>query len=451
MSAFPHRWLVSIVFGLLVAFLAASFAVGGHVARIDEHIENIVGNATPSVATLGAVRSEVRELESTMLRALAARPAVRPFARAAIDAQRARVDARLATYEAQPFFEGEARIYASVRESFRDLYAEVERIMAHLETGDFAAAREAMLGPLDVAAQRCDLGLENLSVANNRHAQASAHAIGVVRHRAALLSAALNGGIAAAGLALLMVAIHAGRLHQRALDDWNRERQAKMDDLDRFATRVAHDLRGPLNAMLLSLEVASTSDAATASQLLTRGRRAGLLMAKLIDGLLDLARAGVVPAQRTTTDVASVVASVVEASSSGAKAADVAFIVETVPSSAMVACSAGALTSMIANLVENAIKFTTDATGDKRIFIRVEERASLVHVEVEDTGPGLPAGTEETIFGLYERGTAGNKPGLGIGLATVRRLADVHGGRCGVRSGAGGGACFWFDLPAPAQ
>jgi signal transduction histidine kinase len=114
-----------------------------------------------------------------------------------------------------------------------------------------------------------------------------------------------------------------------------------------------------------------------------------------------------------------------------------------------VACAAGVLTSVVSNLASNAIKYI--GTGPvRRLEIRAREEAQVVRVELEDTGPGLAVGSEEQVFEPYVRGRATTQPGIGLGLATVKRLVEGHGGRVGVRSVLGQGCTFWFELPKVA-
>jgi signal transduction histidine kinase len=107
------------------------------------------------------------------------------------------------------------------------------------------------------------------------------------------------------------------------------------------------------------------------------------------------------------------------------------------------------LTSVVSNLAGNAIKYI--GTGPiRRLEIRAREEAHVVRVELEDTGPGLAVGSEEHVFEPYVRGRAATQPGIGLGLATVKRLVEGHGGRVGVRSMLGQGCTFWFELPKVA-
>jgi signal transduction histidine kinase len=102
------------------------------------------------------------------------------------------------------------------------------------------------------------------------------------------------------------------------------------------------------------------------------------------------------------------------------------------------------LLSLVANLADNAIKY---ARGGGRVVIRAAAHSAKVRVEVEDDGPGLPPNLAERVFEPFVRGAGREIPGLGLGLATVKRLAEAHGGRVGVRSEPGRGSTFWFELP----
>jgi signal transduction histidine kinase len=104
------------------------------------------------------------------------------------------------------------------------------------------------------------------------------------------------------------------------------------------------------------------------------------------------------------------------------------------------------LTSLVSNLVQNAIKHLVGSEV-RRVVVRALDLGKEVRVEVEDTGPGIALSDQERMFDPFVRGRGASGPGIGLGLATVRRLAEAHGGHAGVRSEAGRGAVFWFSVP----
>jgi len=96
--------------------------------------------------------------------------------------------------------------------------------------------------------------------------------------------------------------------------------------------------------------------------------------------------------------------------------------------------------------VRNAIKYMGSRT-QREIQVRVLERNEFVRTEVDDTGPGIPADKLASLFQPYFRANRSGVEGLGLGLATVKKLAENHGGRAGVVSVVGKGSTFWFELP----
>jgi signal transduction histidine kinase len=111
-----------------------------------------------------------------------------------------------------------------------------------------------------------------------------------------------------------------------------------------------------------------------------------------------------------------------------------------------VECSAGVLLSLVGNLLRNAIKYLGDSkTREVELHIRVR-RGGRVLFEVRDTGPGIPAHLTQRVFEPYVRGPNVAPAGIGLGLATVKRLVESHGGTVGLRPAPGGGCIFWFEL-----
>jgi signal transduction histidine kinase len=105
------------------------------------------------------------------------------------------------------------------------------------------------------------------------------------------------------------------------------------------------------------------------------------------------------------------------------------------------------LKQVLANLISNALKFTSP-TRTPHVRIYTEEREGQVRIWIEDNGIGIAAEHQEKIFGLFERlHNVATYPGTGVGLAIVRKGMERMGGRVGLISKSGQGSRFWLDLP----
>jgi signal transduction histidine kinase len=166
---------------------------------------------------------------------------------------------------------------------------------------------------------------------------------------------------------------------------------------------------------------------------------------RLVDGLLDFARAGAQPGPGSAADVSPTVEGLVDELSSEAARARVTLQV-TGMEPCSVACSTGALLSILGNLLRNALKYMGDSER-RLVTVRVQAGRGRVRFEVEDTGPGIPLGLDERVFQAYVRGPGSAQPGIGLGLATVQKLVVAHGGTVGVKAASEGGALFWVELP----
>ena len=164
----------------------------------------------------------------------------------------------------------------------------------------------------------------------------------------------------------------------------------------------------------------------------------------ITSALLEFARAGARPDPGARTEVRAVLSGAVAELATEAARSNIELRAEDVPD-AFVACSTGVYLSLVGNLVRNAIKYMGEV-ATKRITLRVTADQELVRTEIADTGPGISADKLPSLFEPYFRGQRGPE-GLGLGLATVKKLAEHHGGGVGVRSDLGAGSTFWFDLP----
>ena len=229
-------------------------------------------------------------------------------------------------------------------------------------------------------------------------------------------------------------------LTSRRLSEANARLSTANERLEHFAGQVSHDLKNPLTSVSLSLESLEL-DVTDADQLdtLARARRGVDRMDGMISDLLAFASEGAPPGD-DLVDLGAELALALDD-----LAGRVATRAVTVGALPVVRGDAGQLRSVLMNLVDNAAKFTDDGEVPE---IEVDSRMldGRHRIEVRDRGRGVPADRSERIFAPLAR-LDKSVEGVGIGLATCRRVVEAHGGTMGVVQRDGGGSVFWFDLP----
>ena len=281
--------------------------------------------------------------------------------------------------------------------------------------------------------------------ADSEHAVRNAREIARLHDEARDLALALGALGVVAAIAIGSVALGAIRRQAHVVAEHTELLDRRATELDAFAGRVAHDLRNPLGAIALRIETARLrggADAAALDRLAENVSR----MAHLIEDLLQFASAGAAPVKGARSNLRSVIVAAIGDARDQAQRASAELIVDDIPM-VDVACPQGALASVISNLMSNATKYIVEASGPRTIMVRAMVRGDRVRVEVADTGPGLPPGTEQLVFEPFRRAGNSQQPGLGIGLATVKRITEAYRGRVGVNSAPGRGSTFWFELP----
>lgn len=220
---------------------------------------------------------------------------------------------------------------------------------------------------------------------------------------------------------------------------------------------LSHDLRTPLAALyglsdllvdrLGSATTEDRNDAALelARAICTSARR----MNAMVDNLLEMAKlqSGRVRLDRQWQPLEEVVGSALQ--DLGAALAGHAVDIRLAPSLPLVEFDAALIERVLANLIENAAKYTPPGS---RITVAAKVEGTDLQVAVEDDGPGLPAGREEALFQKFTRGDPESSiSGVGLGLAICRAIVEAHGGRIWVEpvggEGARRGARFCFTLP----
>ncbi len=230
-----------------------------------------------------------------------------------------------------------------------------------------------------------------------------------------------------------------------------RDLLASNAQLESFAVQVSHDLRNPLTALSGFLELAADSpemvDAPRAAQSLSRAEAAAGRMTAMVTDLLDFARMGGARPHVTEVDVADTVDAVLEdldgvLVSTGAEV--------TVEAATPVRADDTLLRVLLQNLIANAVKFTVAAEKVPRITVSVETLPDGWRVSVDDNGDPVEPDLRERVFEPMQRGHGAEVQGIGIGLATCRRIVEAHRGTIGLDASPAGGTRAWFVLPAAA-
>ncbi len=221
---------------------------------------------------------------------------------------------------------------------------------------------------------------------------------------------------------------------------------------DQFLNTVSHELRNPLNSVLMWARALQTDNADATRlkrglQAIERGARS---QAQLIEDLIDTARidSGKLRLEVRPVDVTQVVQAAIEIISLSAESKQIRIRSVLDTRVGRVAGDADRLQQVFWNLLSNAVKFTPK---EGRIQVQLEGIDSHIEVSISDTGRGIDPVELPRIFGRFwqaeDTGAPGSQ-GLGLGLSIAQHIAELHGGRITASSeGIGKGSVFRVRLP----
>ncbi len=230
------------------------------------------------------------------------------------------------------------------------------------------------------------------------------------------------------------------------LESAQAELAAALAAQQRFVADASHELRTPLSTIRTNAEFlrerpdATADDRADAiADVVSEAER----MSRLIDGLLVLARADAgVAVERRPVDMRAVATEEARRARAPGRARHEVQAQVTAQGSALVSGDPEALGRAIRILLDNAFRH-----GEPPVGVTVTKKDGRVHLEVRDSGPGLPQGSEERIFErFYRADPARSGEGTGLGLSIARAIIEAHGGT--IRAMTHDGAIVTIELPA---
>lgn len=220
-------------------------------------------------------------------------------------------------------------------------------------------------------------------------------------------------------------------------------------ELDAFSYSVSHDLRAPLRA-IDGFSQALVEDYAAALDdegkgYLQRVRAAAQRMGELIDGLLTLSRISRAELDRVPFDLSALCEEVIADLRREEPARAVEVLIEP---GVLVYADRALLRITVENLLGNAWKYTS-RTSQPCIEFRTQRREEPRVLAICDNGAGFNMAYVSRLFTPFQRlHDVADYPGTGVGLATVKRIVQRHGGRVWAEGRPGQGACFYFSLSA---
>jgi two-component system sensor histidine kinase EvgS len=226
-----------------------------------------------------------------------------------------------------------------------------------------------------------------------------------------------------------------------------------------FLARMSHELRTPLNAIIAYSQILEMGKAGPINdrqrQFLHNIGVSGQHLLNIVNDLLDVSRVetGKLTIMPEFTDIGPIVATVRDVMQTMAqeKSINLTFDVQEDPGG--VNADPTRLKQVLINLIGNAIKFNHPGQDVRVRIFKTEDRQWLVG-EVEDTGPGIPNDKLPELFQEFyqlDTSAARRHEGVGLGLALVKNLVELHGGTIDVHSQEGVGTLFSFRLPVSTR
>jgi signal transduction histidine kinase len=232
------------------------------------------------------------------------------------------------------------------------------------------------------------------------------------------------------------------------------ENLARLQEMERLRDTlthmIAHDMRSPLLALQMSVDLLGDSiphGDAEAALLLSTAKRGAAQVVEMVSQMIDVSRleSGKLELKREPADLAAIARE--SLATLRPLAAERTLLLEA-PAAVPAEVDQDLLRRVAVNLIANAIKFTVPAGT---IIVTVHLADGRPRLAVTDDGPGIPPEQHECIFEKFGQTEAGaRRGGSGLGLTFCKMVIEAHGGTIGLDSALGRGTTFWFTLPTDA-
>jgi len=221
-----------------------------------------------------------------------------------------------------------------------------------------------------------------------------------------------------------------------------------------FVANASHELKTPLGALsILAETLAETTDVDARSRLAGRLRSEAARMANVIDDVVRLAETESSGLEFEVVQVSDLVDSAVESVAPLAADKHIELVRGEIATGG-IAASREQVTSAIRNLLENAIVYTAVKDGTGTVTFRVQRKEGMMHIEIQDTGVGIPDQYVDRVFERFfrvDRARSRESGGTGLGLSIVKNVAQAHGGTVYLTSEVGVGSLFTICIPEATQ
>jgi signal transduction histidine kinase len=435
-------WRILAAFGVILAiFAVANVSTYYEVRRIQEDSQATVENMLISIELVSRIRWDINRERVLVDEHI--------FEREAVDLDRIEGEIRgieadfqvtAAAYEPLTTFAGERETWDRLKRAVAARRGPIAKALTLSRNDQDDAARAAVISSVNDF-ELIDALAESLIQINHTAAEDTLVRIHNARHHVSaihvfsFLGGAIVSLIAAIGFARVL------HRRERELADAGVRLERQNHDLDAFAGRVAHDLRGPLTS--ISLSASQLSERSPDDPASHRLRRGVDRMETLIRDLLELSR--IEAPKSATAQAADVIHGVEEDIARDIQNAAGSLHVAVEP--APVLCSEGLLRQAVWNLAENAVKYRRP---DVPLQLDISGRGvgGSYELTISDNGAGMSPDEAERAFEPFFRGErTRSTPGTGLGLSIVKRVVEASGGTISLDSTVGRGTKFTIHLP----